>query len=209
MNDPLYPILEFDRESEEIFRPPYSPIDIPERCVLPIYAEVVRELCDRGVLTRKARLKWEIGSVPVYVMDHKGTRITVANPGAGAPLAAGVMEELIALGCRKFIACGAAGRLVGGIPAGAIVAADSAVRDEGTSYHYLPPNREIAADPTLYVPDYDTLPPAFFALEFRESYGFDSRLLPEVKFNNQQYLTDRAGLHCAVRPAGLVVIFCL
>lgn len=146
VNDPLYPILEFDRESEEIFRSPYSPIDIPERCVLPIYAEVVQELCDRGVLTQKAHLKWEIGAVPVYVMDHKGTRITVANPGVGAPLAAGVLEELIALGCRKFIACGSAGRLVGGLPAGAIVIADSAVRDEGTSYHYLPPGREIAAD---------------------------------------------------------------
>ncbi len=144
-----YPILEFDPESEEIFRPPYSPIDIPERCVLPIYAEVVQDLADRGVLTLKTRLKWETGPVPVYVMDHRGTRITVANPGAGAPLAAGVLEELIALGCRKFIACGSAGRLAGGLPTEAIVVADSAVRDEGTSYHYLPPAREIAADPEV------------------------------------------------------------
>lgn len=54
--------------------------------------------------------------------------------------------------------------------------------------------REIAADPTLYVPDYDTLPPAFFAMEWRDRYGFDSRILPEVKFNNQQYLTDHPEL---------------
>jgi len=54
--------------------------------------------------------------------------------------------------------------------------------------------RDIVADPSLYLPDYDTLPPAFFAMEFRESYGFDSRLLPEVKFANQQYLTEHPEL---------------
>ncbi len=54
--------------------------------------------------------------------------------------------------------------------------------------------RDIIADPTLYVPDYDLLPPAFFEMEFLDSYGFDSRILPEVKFCNQQYLKDNPEL---------------
>jgi len=55
-------------------------------------------------------------------------------------------------------------------------------------------SREIAAEPSLYVPDYDTLPPVFFAMEFIESYGFDSRILPEVKFANQAYLQEHPEL---------------
>ena len=65
----------------------------------------------------------------------------------GAPLAVGILEELIALGCRKFIACGGAGVLNQAIALGNLVIPASAVRDEGTSYHYLPPSREVSATP--------------------------------------------------------------
>ena len=51
---------------------------------------------------------------------------------------------MIALGCRKFVACGGAGVLVGSIAVGHIVVPTAAIRDEGTSYHYLPPAREVA-----------------------------------------------------------------
>jgi len=58
-----------------------------------------------------------------------------------------LLEEVIARGGRKFIACGGAGVLDGGIICGRVVIPTSAVRDEGTSYHYLPPGREVAASP--------------------------------------------------------------
>ena len=41
--------------------------------------------------------------------------------------------------------CGAAGSL-SEAPLGAIVLPDRAVRDEGASFHYLPPSREVEAD---------------------------------------------------------------
>lgn len=71
--------------------------------------------------------------------------MALCNPGVGAPLAAGMLEELIARGCRKFIACGGAGSLTAGAEVGGLVVVTAAVRDEGTSYHYLPPSREIEA----------------------------------------------------------------
>lgn len=54
---------------------------------------------------------------------------------------------MIALGCRKFIACGGAGVLDREIAVGHLVVPTSAIRDEGTSYHYLPPSREVSASP--------------------------------------------------------------
>ena len=54
---------------------------------------------------------------------------------------------MIALGSRKFVACGGAGVLDSNIAVGHLVVPSAAIRDEGTSYHYLPPSREVAPHP--------------------------------------------------------------
>src|SRR5215831_18245432 len=46
-----------------------------------------------------------------------------------------------------FMACGSAGVLDPQIAAGHLIIPTVAVRDEGTSYHYLPPSREVEATP--------------------------------------------------------------
>src|SRR5690606_13402464 len=90
-------------------------------------------------------LRSEIGRHPIYVVEQEdGTQFTVMHPGVGAPLAAGLLEEAIALGVKKIIACGGAGVLDRNLAVGHIVVPTSAVRDEGTSYHYLPASREVA-----------------------------------------------------------------
>ena len=86
----------------------------------------------------------EIGERPIHLIRYRGRRLVVAHPGVGAPLAAAMLEGLIALGCRKFIAYGGAGVLKSSISAGQVVVPTSAVRDEGTSYQYLRPSREVA-----------------------------------------------------------------
>jgi uridine phosphorylase len=65
----------------------------------------------------------------------------------GSPLAAFLLEEMIALGGRKFIACGGAGVLDKTIAMGHLLVPIAAIRDEGTSYHYLPPAREVEPTP--------------------------------------------------------------
>ena len=49
-----------------------------------------------------------------------------------------ILEELIALGVRRFINIGAAGSLLKDCRFGDVVLADAAIRDEGVSHHYLP-----------------------------------------------------------------------
>ena len=145
------PILEFDDEREALIEPSrvIKPIDIPQRCVLPIYHTVIHKLASASRLTHVTDIQTVMGPLPVYKMDHGGTSVTVAHPGLAAPLAAGVMEELIALGCRRFVACGSAGILDGSLAPGTVVVPSSAIRDEGTSYHYVKPAREIAVDPKV------------------------------------------------------------
>jgi uridine phosphorylase len=148
-----YPILEFDDSLQAIIEPRRilrRHDTLPERCVLCFFQDVIDQICGGGKAEVLLRLASEIGKNPVYVMgvpegNGVSERITVVHPGVGAPLSAAFLEELIALGCMKFIACGGAGVLVPEIAVGHVVIPSSAVRDEGTSYHYLPPSREVYA----------------------------------------------------------------
>ncbi|MDQ2785837.1 MAG: nucleoside phosphorylase [Chloroflexota bacterium] len=67
----------------------------------------------------------------------------------GAPMAASALELLIAAGARTFIVAGIAGSLSPDVPIGGIVIPTGALREEGTSYHYLPPDVDLAPDPEL------------------------------------------------------------
>jgi len=150
MNQETFPILEFDPETAALIEPHelLKPIDIARRCVLCFFQDVLQNLLTGGQLHIVHNLGSEIGHNPVYEMTLNNERIAVVHPGVGAPLAAGFLDELIALGCRDFIACGGCGVLDGDIGLGHVVVPATAVRDEGTSYHYLPPSREVAASPT-------------------------------------------------------------
>ncbi|RPJ43729.1 MAG: hypothetical protein EHM21_11115, partial [Chloroflexi bacterium] len=123
----------------------------PQRVVLCFFPEVIQSLIDEGRLHQIGAIRSEIGRHPLYVLRVEtipGVReVLVAHPGIGAPLVAGILEEIIALGVRKLIACGGCGVLRPDIAAGHPVVLTSAVRDEGTSYHYLPPGREALAHP--------------------------------------------------------------
>jgi uridine phosphorylase len=144
------PLLEFDASRVAIIDPAriIKPIDISEYCVLCFFQEVIRELVSEGAKARQVHTgRSEAGDYPVYELDYGGRRLAVVSPGVGAPAAAARLEHMIALGCRKFIACGGAGTLDSAIAVGHIVVPDSALRDEGTSYHYLKPAREVAPTP--------------------------------------------------------------
>ncbi|MBN2311426.1 MAG: nucleoside phosphorylase [Candidatus Hydrogenedentes bacterium] len=143
-----YPILEFDEETAAIIEPRAAKAPVagmPERAVLCFFQDVIDRLQEQGALREIHALRSEMGARPVYAFSHQGREVALAQPGIGAPLAAAHLENLIALGCRKFVACGGAGVLDGAIPMGHLIVPVSAVRDEGTSYHYLPPSREVAA----------------------------------------------------------------
>jgi uridine phosphorylase len=115
--------------------------------VVCFFQDVIRTLCDQGRATEILSLKSEIGRHPVYEIEVEGRRLAILHPGVGAPLAAAFLEEAIAFGCRKFIACGGAGVLDSSVAAGHLIVPSAAIRDEGTSYHYLSPGREVEASP--------------------------------------------------------------
>ena len=75
-----------------------------------------------------------------------GHRVGVANVPVGASHATTLLEELMGLGARTFLLAGATGALRSGIDVGDYVIATNALREEGTSYHYQPPEHPARAD---------------------------------------------------------------
>jgi len=71
----------------------------------------------------------------------------VGDFGIGGPIVSIVVEELAALGVRYFFSFGLAGGLQSDGRIGDIVLCTSAIRDEGASHHYLPPNVEARPSP--------------------------------------------------------------
>ena len=144
-----YPILEYDDDLQSILEPSelIQKMDVPKHCVICFFAEVIQWLVEEKGARFIANSKSEIGHHPLYEIDYQGKRLAFFHPGIGAPLAASLLEEAIARGCQKFIAIGGCGVLDKTIAVGHLLLPVSALRDEGMSYHYLPPSREVKVDP--------------------------------------------------------------
>jgi uridine phosphorylase len=144
-----FPLLEFDSTPEAFIEPSkvMRARDLPEHCVICFFKEVI----DKVVAEHDAKIvvenRWEDGPHPIYEISYRDQRLAFFHPGVGAPVSAGLLEESIAFGCRKFIACGGCGVLEKEIAVGHLIVVSGAVRDEGVSYHYLPPSREVMANP--------------------------------------------------------------
>ena len=154
-----YPILEFDRSKTAIIEPSkvIKREKVPEHCVLCFFDEVIQKVIKEKKAKTVARRRWETGFHYIYEIKFKGKKFAISHPGVGAPYAAGMLEELIATGCRKFIACGGAGVLDRKIAVGHIIVPQFALRDEGTSYHYLPASRFIKMNSKAFIAITNTL----------------------------------------------------
>jgi uridine phosphorylase len=144
-----YPILEFDPARSAVIEPSrtISRVPIPELAVACFFRDIVDDIARRDNLVPLATQHSEMVLHPIYEIPYRRHRLAVFHAGAGAPIAAGLLEGVIAHGARVVVACGGAGVLDPAIPLGRIIVPTAAIRDEGTSYHYLPPSREVAANP--------------------------------------------------------------
>lgn len=153
-NEPSYPILEFDPDPHGMIEPSASHFgaasrDRPEMPVVGVacfFADVVERVAAQTGARLVTHLVAEHGRHPVWAIQHGGREIAFFQPGLGAPLSALFLEEMIDYGCAILVACGGCGALEPHLGLGHIVVVTGAVRDEGTSYHYLAPTRTVVAD---------------------------------------------------------------
>ena len=149
-----YPILEFDEAKTSILNPDVllqpqcKPIvgGLPEVCVLCFHLPMLNKKVESGELTQVGVAETTNGDLPIFVRESYGKKVAVMHPQVGAPMSAMNMERLIVQGYKKFIILGGGAALIEKPGSSCVNILVSAVRDEGLSYHYLPPSREVHAD---------------------------------------------------------------
>jgi uridine phosphorylase len=151
MKKQKYPILEFDETRLAKIEPSLShkKVEGYEYCVITFFREVLEDMEKEGQIKVVKYLNCETMDIPIYEMEYGGKKVYLFLGYLGSAGSAAFLEELIALGFDKFIVCGGAGVLRRDIAVGHLVIPVAAVRDEGVSYHYLAPSREIEVNPEV------------------------------------------------------------
>ncbi len=120
-------------------------VAVPRSAVLCLY---------KGVMHR---VTWKYPSQKVsgflgdlYLIKRTGGKVAVlGNFGIGAPAITSIGDELMAWGLERLVILSLAGGLQSELSSGSLVIGDRALRDEGTSYHYLPTARDVQASDGL------------------------------------------------------------
>lgn len=142
------PLLEFDEDLTAFIEPSlvkkkYKPL--PEKLIITFFHEAVDRLLERGEITLYQTIKGENHHHMYLFTEHD---VAIVKGAIGSAACAGFYEEYIALGAKDIIFCGGAGALDARLNVGTLMIVESAIRDEGLSYHYLKPSRTVEADKT-------------------------------------------------------------
>jgi len=110
---------------------------VPRICVLDPDGDIVRHLVETGQAHRNPY--WACYHTELYDFAHEGIGYGIIGNAVGAPFAVLVAEELFVSGCELLISMTSAGQIAKLRRPPYFVLIEKALRDEGTSYHYLPP----------------------------------------------------------------------
>ena len=132
-------LFEFDRETISTRMPEVKNIELPKVAIMCFFKEIVDKYAETSQLIMESYhdiIPWKF-----YETKYNNIEIVFCYAPMGAPLV-NIMEDLYTNGVEFIIACGGCGVLEE-IPVGNILLPTSAVRDEGTSFHYVKPSKEI------------------------------------------------------------------
>ena len=111
---------------------------VPKVCILDPDGDIVQNLFEAGL----AQLNpyWACYHTRMYNFTYEGIEFGIVGNAVGASFAVLVAEEMFACGCELLISMTSAGQIITKGRPPYFVLIEKALRDEGTSYHYLPPS---------------------------------------------------------------------
>ncbi len=109
------------------------------------------DIVDHAVGEKAARRSpdWACYHTKLWEWEEHGIRYGVIGHAVGASFSVLVAEQAFVSGCELLISISSAGQIRDLGPPPYHIIIEKALRDEGTSYHYLPPSRWAEADPAL------------------------------------------------------------
>ena len=144
-----FPILEFDEAKTAKLNPMNFASERfdTDRMVITFFPEVVEKLKREGKIGLERVIPGE-NPVEIYRFEPEGDVLLTLGQ-VGCPACAGNLDLFHEMGVRRVLFCGGGGVLDRNIEVGQLLLVDGAIRDEGFSYHYMPPSRVICTDPAF------------------------------------------------------------
>ncbi|MBQ2314333.1 MAG: nucleoside phosphorylase [Treponema sp.] len=138
------PLLEYDMENEALVVPTHENMDLklPQRCVFAFLGDFVESYAAEHQCRKAAVFDSVVKQFPVYVTEHNGEQLCFCASPVGSSAAVQFLDWLIGYGVKEVVAVGCCGTLVG-FPENVFLLPTRALRDEGTSYHYIAPSRYV------------------------------------------------------------------
>ena len=114
----------------------------PPLCFLEFDGDLTDWLVRQGVATPFP--SWPCFHTTMFALDVEGITCGIIPRTIGGPYAVLIAEQLAATGAELIIGLTSAGRVSPELPLPCLVVATGAIRDEGTSFHYLPASKDVA-----------------------------------------------------------------
>jgi uridine phosphorylase len=130
-------LIESVRRARQI---PEGPI--PELCFLEFDGDLTDWLVAQNLA--KPFPSWPCFHTSMFALVLEGVMCGIIPRTIGGPYAVLIAEQLSTAGAQLIVGLTSAGRVSSELPLPCLVVATSAIRDEGTSHHYLPARKEIA-----------------------------------------------------------------
>lgn len=120
---------------------------VPPVCILDPDGDIVEHV--RSIHGAVRSRDWACYHTKLWEWDAGGIRCGVVGYAVGASFSVLVAEQAFASGCELLLSVASAGQIADIGPPPYHILIERALRDEGTSYHYLPPSAWVDADPAL------------------------------------------------------------
>ncbi|MDX2269487.1 MAG: nucleoside phosphorylase [Bryobacter sp.] len=115
--------------------------DLPPLCVLEFDGDLTDWLVTKGIA--KPYPSWPCFHTTMFSVQMEGITVGIIPRTIGGPYSVLIAEQLAAAGVQMIIGLTSAGRVSPELPLPCLVVASGAIRDEGTSLHYLPAEKEV------------------------------------------------------------------
>lgn len=184
------PILEFDTDASAVIMPTHEHLDLklPKKAVFAFLGEHIDEYAKTHDAVQVGKFLSATKDYPIYVVKHKGENVCLCQAPVGSAPAAQLMDWLIGYGVEEIITGGCCGVLTA-FEENVFLVPYKALRDEGTSYHYMKPSRFVEINPTAMKAIEKTV--AEHKLEYREvitwtTDGFYRETKEKVAYRKQE-----------------------
>lgn len=164
---------------------------MPKVCLLDPDGDIVRQLRAEGRARRHEG--WVCYHTDLWLFDLDGCEVGVVGCAVGASFAVLVAEEMFASGCELLVSITSSGQIAASGQPPYFILIDRALRDEGTSYHYLPPSEWSEA-------------PAHLLTQLADAFDQGSRVLRGATWTTDAPFRETSVAIAAAEARGILAV---